>query len=87
VPRSFARLVSFSEVSTELALVFGVLTRVSAAAAILMVLNFHIASGALFQYRVLTSGCGLPVLGGLFALALGAISLPLSLDRFGRRSR
>jgi hypothetical protein len=43
-----------------------------------MVLNFHVASGALFQYRFLTNGFGLPVLGGLLALAVGGVRLPWS---------
>ena len=33
-----------------------------------MALNFQIASGALFEYSFLTSGYGLPVLGGALAL-------------------
>jgi hypothetical protein len=35
-----------------------------------MALNFHVASGALFQYSFLTNGYGLPVLGSTLALAL-----------------
>ena len=46
-----------------------------------MVLNFHFASGILFEYRYLTNGYGLPVLGGLLALALGGAALPLSLRK------
>ena len=46
-----------------------------------MVLNIHFASGVLFEYRYLTNGYGLPVLGGLLALAFGAAALPLSLKR------
>ena len=38
--------------------------------AFFMVLNFHIASGALFKYSFLTNGYGLPVLGSTLALAL-----------------
>jgi hypothetical protein len=47
----------------------------------LMVLNFHFASGALFQYRFLTNGYGLPVLGPLLGLAIGGARLPLSLRK------
>jgi hypothetical protein len=35
----------------------------------------------LFHYRYLTNGYGLPVLGGLLALALGGSRLPLSLSK------
>ncbi|MGH9385335.1 MAG: DoxX family protein [Vicinamibacterales bacterium] len=55
----FARLVLIGEVSTGLSLIFGVFSRTAAALAILMVLNFHVASGALFQHRFLTNGYGL----------------------------
>ena len=44
-----------------------------------MVLNFHVANGNLFKYQYLTNGFGLPVLGGLLALAIGAGRLPWSL--------
>ena len=44
-----------------------------------MVLNFHVASGALFRTDFVTNGYGLPVLGGLLALAIGAGRLPWSL--------
>ena len=46
-----------------------------------MVLNFHFASGVMFQYTYLTNGYGLPVLGGLFALAMGGAALPLSVKK------
>jgi uncharacterized membrane protein YphA (DoxX/SURF4 family) len=75
----FARLVPFGELVAGAALVAGFWTRLAAAAAFLMVLNFHVASGAIFQYRFLTNGFGLPVLGGLLALALGGARLPLTL--------
>lgn len=66
-----ARLVLFGELSTGVALILGVWTRLAAALACLMVLNFHVASGAIFQYRFLTNGYGLPVLGALLGLAIG----------------
>lgn len=75
----FARLVLFGELATGVALITGTYARVAAAVALLMVLNFHFAGGLLFQYRYLTNGYGLPVLGGLLALAIGAVNLPLSL--------
>jgi uncharacterized membrane protein YphA (DoxX/SURF4 family) len=74
----FARLVPLGELLAGAALVTGFWTRLAAAAAFLMVLNFHVASGAIFQYRFLTNGFGLPVLGGLLALAIGAARLPWS---------
>jgi uncharacterized membrane protein YphA (DoxX/SURF4 family) len=77
----FARLVIFGELATGVSLLLGAYTRYAAIAAFLMVLNIHFASGALFQYRVLTNGYGLPVLGGLLALALGGAALPLSLRK------
>lgn len=77
----FARLVLFGELATGVSLITGVYARYAAAAAFLMVLNIHFASGLLFQYRFLTNGYGLPVLGGLLALAIGGAALPLSLKR------
>jgi hypothetical protein len=35
----------------------------------------------MFTYGYLTNGYGLPVIGGLLALALGGASLPLSVKR------
>ncbi|MEP7118697.1 MAG: DoxX family protein [Acidobacteriota bacterium] len=77
----FARLVLFGELATGTALILGVFARYAAMAAFLMVLNIHFASGVIFQYRFLTNGFGLPVLGGLLALAIGGAALPLSLKR------
>jgi uncharacterized membrane protein YphA (DoxX/SURF4 family) len=75
----FARLVPFGEIIGGAALMAGFWTRVAACAAFLMVLNFHVASGAIFQYRFLTNGFGLPVLGALLALAIGGSRLPWSI--------
>ncbi len=72
----FARLVVLGELLGGLALIAGFWTRLAAAAVFLMVLNFHVASGAIFQYRFLTNGFGLPVLGGLLAVAIGGTRLP-----------
>ena len=74
----FARLVVIGELAGGVALVVGFWTRLAALLAFLMVLNFHFASGRLFQYAFLTNGYGLPVLGGLLALAIGAPRLPWS---------
>jgi uncharacterized membrane protein YphA (DoxX/SURF4 family) len=75
----FARLVLLGELATGLALITGVWARYAAAVAFLMVMNIHFASGLLFQYGFLTNGYGFPVVGGLLALAFGAVGLPLSL--------
>jgi uncharacterized membrane protein YphA (DoxX/SURF4 family) len=72
----FSRLVVIGELSAGIALVLGFWSRMAAAVAFLMVLNFHFASGRLFQYAFLTNGYGLPVLGGLLALAIGGAKLP-----------
>ena len=74
----FARLVPIGELTSGAALVLGVWTPLFAFIAFFMALNFQFASGALFQYGFLTSGYGLPVLGGTLALALGGTRLPLS---------
>lgn len=75
----FARLVMLGEFSAGIALVLGVWTRLAALVALLMVLNFHFASSAIFKYSFLTSGYGLPVVGCLVALAIGGKGLRWSL--------
>jgi uncharacterized membrane protein YphA (DoxX/SURF4 family) len=75
----FARLVPLGELSVAIALLAGVFTRPAAILGFLMVLNFHFASGAIFRFDFLSNGYGLPVLGGLLALAIGAGRLPWSL--------
>jgi uncharacterized membrane protein YphA (DoxX/SURF4 family) len=75
----FARLVVLGELACGLALVVGFYSRAAALIALFMVLNFHVASGALFRVTFLTDGYGLPVLGGLLALAIGGGRLPWSL--------
>jgi thiosulfate dehydrogenase (quinone) large subunit len=77
----FARVVPLGEFSVATALLLGGYTRLAAAVGLLMVLNFHFASGIIFTYGYLTNGYGLPVLGGLLALAIGGMSLPLSVKR------
>ena len=75
----FARLVPLGEISSGLAMLFGFWTSLFALIAFCMVLNFHIASGAIFKYSFLTNGYGLPVLGATLALALGGVRLPWSI--------
>jgi uncharacterized membrane protein YphA (DoxX/SURF4 family) len=77
----FARLVPLGELATGVALIVGAWTRWAAVLAFVMVLNFHVASSAIFKVAFLTNGYGLPVLGGLLALALGGARLPFSLRR------
>jgi uncharacterized membrane protein YphA (DoxX/SURF4 family) len=74
----FARVVVLAELIGGAALILGAWTRLVAALFLLMILNFHFASGQLFQYGYLTNGYGLPVLGSLLALAVGGARLPLS---------
>ena len=77
----FARVVPAAELAVAVSLILGGHTRLAAFLALLMVLNFHFASGVMFQYAYLTNGYGLPVLGGLLALAVGGSALPLSVRR------
>jgi uncharacterized membrane protein YphA (DoxX/SURF4 family) len=74
----FARVVPLAELSAGVALVCGFQIRLAAGLALGMILNYHFAAGVLFQYKYLTNGYGLPVLGGLLALALGGARLPWS---------
>jgi uncharacterized membrane protein YphA (DoxX/SURF4 family) len=77
----FARVVPLSELAAGAALVAGVWTPLAAFLAFLMVLNIHIASGALFKVAFLTNGYGLPVLGATLGLAIGGVRLPFRLWR------
>lgn len=77
----FARLVVLGELATGVALVVGFRVRLAALLALLMVLNFHFASGIIFTYGYLTNGYGPPVIGGLLALAIGGTRLPFSVSR------
>jgi uncharacterized membrane protein YphA (DoxX/SURF4 family) len=67
----FARLVPLGEFAAGLAFLGGVSTRLAAVLALLMVINFHVASGAIARYQFLTNGYAFPVMGGLLALAIG----------------
>jgi uncharacterized membrane protein YphA (DoxX/SURF4 family) len=77
----FARLVPLGELAAGVALIAGIWTPLAAFLAFVMVLNIHIASGAIFSYAFLTNGYGLPVLGSTLGLALGGVRLPFSLRR------
>jgi len=77
----FARLVPLGELAAGTALVCGFWVRLAAVVALLMVMNFHFASDILFHYSYLTNGYGLPVMGGLVALAIGGARLPFSVSK------
>ena len=74
----FARLVPLGELTCGLMLISGFWTPIAAFIAFFMAFNFQFASGALFRYSFLTSGYGLPILGGTLALVLGGARLPWS---------
>jgi len=74
----FARLVFVGELASGAALLLGYRVRLAASVALLMILNFHFASGIMFTSGYMTNGYGLPVLGGLVALSLGGVRLPYS---------
>jgi uncharacterized membrane protein YphA (DoxX/SURF4 family) len=77
----FARLVPLGELAAGMALIIGFWTPLAAMLAFVMVMNIHVASGALFKYAFLTNGYGLPVVGPTLGLAIGGIRLPLSFRR------
>ena len=77
----FARLVPLGEMAAGVALILGVWTSLAAFLAFVMVMNIHVASGALFTYAFLTNGYGLPVVGSTLGLAIGGIRLPWSLRK------
>ena len=79
-----ARLVPLGEITSGAAMVAGFWTPFFALVAFFMALNFQLASGALFNYSILTSGYGLPVLGSTLALAVGGVRLPWSIRSSGR---
>jgi uncharacterized membrane protein YphA (DoxX/SURF4 family) len=77
----FARLVPLGEMATGLALILGFWTRMAAIVAFLMVLNFHFATSAFWSIDFLRDGTGLPVLGGLLAVAINGSRLPFTVSR------
>jgi uncharacterized membrane protein YphA (DoxX/SURF4 family) len=77
----FARLVPIGEFCAGVALIVGFWPRMAAIAAFLMVLNFHFATSAFWSPAFLRDGTGLPVLGGLLALAMSGSRLPFSASR------
>jgi uncharacterized membrane protein YphA (DoxX/SURF4 family) len=77
----FARLVPLGEIGCGMAMLVGFCTPAVAFVAFLMVLSFHVASGAIAKFGFLTNGYGLPVLGATLALAVGGVRLPWSFRR------
>ncbi len=77
----FARLVPLGEFSAGLALIFGFWARMAAIVAFLMVLNFHFATSAFWSIDFLRDGTGLPLLGGLLAIAISGSQLPFSVSK------
>jgi uncharacterized membrane protein YphA (DoxX/SURF4 family) len=70
-----ARLVPAGEFICGLALLTGFWTPIFALLAFLVVLNFQVASGAIFHVSFLASPTGLPVLGSTLGLAIGGVRL------------
>ena len=77
----FARLVPLCELAAGLALILGFWTRMAAIVAFLMVFNFHFATSAFWSIDFLRDGTGLPLLGGLLAIAISGSQLPFSVSR------
>jgi uncharacterized membrane protein YphA (DoxX/SURF4 family) len=78
----FARVVVLAELTAGTALVLGTKVRLAATLAFLMVLNFHFAADLIFHYSYLINAYGLPVLGGLLALAVGGgTRIPFSVSK------
>jgi uncharacterized membrane protein YphA (DoxX/SURF4 family) len=77
----FSRLVPLGEMTCGAAMLVGFCTPAVAFLAFLMVLNFHVASGAIWRYGFLTNGDGLPVLGATLGLAVGGVRLPWSVRK------
>jgi uncharacterized membrane protein YphA (DoxX/SURF4 family) len=66
----FSRLVPVGEFAAGVALVAGRYTRLASILSFLMILNFHLATGALLRSDFPSDGQAFPVLGGLLAVAL-----------------
>jgi uncharacterized membrane protein YphA (DoxX/SURF4 family) len=76
----FARVVPLAELSAGAALILGIRVRLAAALALLMVINFHVASDDIFRYSYLMNAYGPPVLGSLLTLVIGGVRLPFSVS-------
>lgn len=77
----FARVVPLAEFAAATALILGTYVRLAAALAMLMIINIHFAADLIFRYEYLINPYGVPILGGLLALALGGKKLPFGVSR------
>jgi len=75
----FARLVPIGEFVCGVALLFGLATPIAALIAFVMVLNYQVANGAIFQPLFIADRAALPVLAATLGLAWGGVRLPWSL--------
>jgi uncharacterized membrane protein YphA (DoxX/SURF4 family) len=82
---AFARLVPIGEFCTAVAMLAGVYTNVAAAAALFMILNFHVATSSFSSWEFLRDGTGPPLVAALVALAVVKGPLPYSLRRSHNR--
>ena len=73
-----ARLVPLGEFVCGATLVVGYYTSTFAFIAFLMVLNYQVASGTIFEWGFLANRAGLPVLTATLCLALAGARLPWS---------
>ena len=78
---AFARLSFAGELGAGLALVAGFHTRVIAALAALMILNFHLATGGLISTDFLSDASGLLCVAALAALVVGGRNLPFGVTK------
>lgn len=76
----FARVVPIAEFLTALSMLTGVYTNVAAAAALFMILNFHVATSSFSSVAFLRDATGPPIFAALIALALAGRQLPYSLQ-------
>ena len=74
----FARLVPVAEICAGFALFVGFRVRLIALLTLVMIFNFHFASGVIFTMSYLTNGYGPPVVGSLLALGVGGRRLAWS---------
>jgi len=77
----FARVVPLAELAAGTALILGMRVQLAAALALLMIVNFHVASDVIFRYDYLINGYGPPILGALLALTTGGTRLPFSVSK------
>ena len=68
----FARVIPLGAMAGGLALACGFWTRLAAAVSLVVVLSLQFGAGAMFRYPYLADANGLPLVGGLLALVVGA---------------